>query len=228
MNFLPLAGDEKVTSILPVMKGAAWDALSVVCITEGGVVKKVAARSFSDVRRSGIIAMGLKAGDRLISAHLAGEGDTVFIVTKKGQSIRFDEGDTRQMGRTAGGVRGISLKKGDAVVSAEVVPAGMEEAVLLVIMEKGYGKRTPIEEYKVQGRGGSGIKTAEVTPKTGAIIGAKVILGPSDAQEIVVISKKGQVIRTAAAELPSLSRATQGVRVMKLYEGDAIASMVAL
>ncbi len=229
MNFLPLAGDEKVTSVLPVMKGAAWDALSIVFVTEAGVVKKGAAKSFSDVRRSGIIAITLKGGDKLVSANLAGEGDSVSIVTKKGQSIRFDEGEVREMGRTAGGVRGMNVKKGDVVVSAEVISAkDAHAASLLVIMSKGYGKRTEMEEYKIQGRGGSGIKTAEVTPKTGEIIGAKVIAGNPEEHEIVVISKKGQVIRTGVAEIPSLSRATQGVRVMKLYEGDSIASMVAL
>ncbi len=95
-------------------------------------------------------------------------------------------------------------------------------------MSKGYGKHTTISEYKVQGRGGSGIKTAEITPKTGDIIGAKVLVGDFSEDEIVIVSKKGQVIRTSLGEIPSLSRATQGVRVMKLYEGDAIASMVAV
>ncbi len=229
MNFLPLAGEEKVTSILPVQKGAAWDALSVVFVTTEGVTKKVASKSFSDVRRSGIIAINLKGGDKLVSANLAAEGDSVSIVTAKGQSIRFDEGDVRQMGRTAGGVRGISVKKGDEVVSAEVIPAAFEKnATLLVIMSKGYGKQTDIDEYKIQGRGGSGIKTAEATPKTGQIIGAKVVTGDLKETELVVVSKKGQVIRCTVAEIPSLGRATQGVRVMKLREGDSIASMVAL
>ena len=228
MNFLALAGDEKVTSILPVPKGAALDASSIVFVTEEGVVKRVAAKSFSDVRRSGIIAINLKSGDRLVSANHAGEGDTVSIVTSKGQSIRFDAEDVREMGRTAGGVRGMSVKKGDKVVSAEVISAAAKDASLLVVMSKGYGKRTKISEYKVQGRGGSGIKTAAVTPKTGEIIGAKIVAGNLEEEELVVISKKGQVIRTGVAEIPSLSRATQGVRVMRLYPGDSIASMVAL
>ncbi len=228
MNFLPLAPEEKVTSILPVTKGAAWDALSVVLVTREGVVKKVAAKSFADVRRSGIIAINLQKSDKLVAAQTAAEGDTISIVSQKGQSIRFDESDVRQMGRTAGGVRGMSVKKGDEVVSAEVISAAAKDASLLVIMSKGYGKRTEMDEYKVQGRGGSGIKTAEVTPKTGQIIGAKVLSGDLAEIEMVVVSKKGQVIRVSAAEVPSLSRATQGVRVMKLHEGDSIASMVAL
>ena len=229
MNFLPLAADEKVTSVLPVPKGAARDAMSVFFVTSEGVVKKVEAKNFADVRRSGIIAIALKGGDKLVAAMLAGDGDSISIVTAKGQSIRFDEADTRAMGRTAAGVRGMMVKKGDFVVSAEVVPAEAKSASLLVIMDKGYGKKTAMSEYKIQGRGGSGIKTAEVTPKTGEIIGAKILVGEeSKEEEIVVISKKGQVIRVTAAEIPSLSRATQGVRIMKMREGDSIASMVAL
>ncbi|MCR4333910.1 MAG: DNA gyrase subunit A [Patescibacteria group bacterium] len=228
MNFLPLAQDEWVTSILAVPKGAALEASSVVFVTKEGATKRVAAKSFADVRRSGIIAINLKKGDTLVSANLSGEGDTVSIVSSKGQSIRFDTEDVREMGRTAGGVRGMSLKKGDRVVSAEVISAAASEASLLVIMSKGYGKRTKLSEYKVQGRGGSGIKTAEVTPKTGEIIGARIVSGNLEGEELVVVSKKGQVIRTGVAEISLLSRATQGVRIMKMREGDSIASMVAL
>jgi len=229
MNFLPLAGEESVTSVLAVPKGAALEASSIVFVTLEGVTKRVAAKSFADVRRSGIIAINLQKGDTLVSAGLAGESDTVSIVTAKGQSIRFDVEEVREMGRTAGGVRGMSLKKGDRVVSAEVISAAAKDASLLVVMSKGYGKRTKVSEYKVQGRGGSGIKTAEVTPKTGEIIGAKIVSGDSlEDEELVVVSKKGQVIRTSIAEISLLSRATQGVRIMKLYEGDSIASIVAL
>lgn len=229
MNFLSLASEEKVTSILPVPKGAALDASSVIFVTEAGLVKRVAAKAFADVRRSGIIAINLKKDDKLVSANHAAEGDTVSIVTAKGQSIRFEAEDVREMGRAAAGVRGVSVKKGDRVVSAEVVPAlHAKDASLLVIMSKGYGKRTKISEYKIQGRGGSGVKTAAVTPKTGEIIGAKIVVGDLKEEELVVISKKGQVIRTSVAEISLLSRATQGVRVMRLYEGDSIASMAAL
>ena len=229
MNFLPLAAEERVTSILPVPKGAALDATSLVLVTEEGTVKRVAAKSFADVRRSGIIAINLKGSDHLISANHAEAGDSVSLVSSKGQSIRFEVEDVREMGRTAGGVRGMAVKKGDKVVSAEVISAATDaNAALLIIMSKGYGKHTPMSEYKIQGRGGSGIKTAEVTTKTGEIIGAKVVAGDLAEEELVVVSKKGQVIRTTVAEIPSLSRATQGVRVMKMREGDSIASMVAL
>lgn len=229
MNFLPLAGDEKVTSVLASPKGAERDALSVFLVTEQGTIKKVEAKSFADVRRSGIIAINLKGSDRLIAAHLTAAEESISIVTSKGQSIRFEEAETRAMGRTAAGVRGMAMKGDDRIVSAEVVPSESKNASLLVIMSNGYGKKTPLNEYKLQGRGGSGIKTAEVTAKTGEIIGAKVLVGGAENQEeLVVISKKGQVIRVSTAEIPSLSRATQGVRIMKMRAGDSIASMVAL
>jgi DNA gyrase subunit A len=229
MNFLSLAAEEKVTSILPVPKGAALDASSVIFVTQDGVVKRVSAKAFADVRRSGIIAITLKSGDKLVSANLAAQGDSVSIVTAKGQSIRFDSEEAREMGRTAGGVRGMSVRKGDRVVSAEVISAASaKDASLLVIMSKGYGKRTKISEYKIQGRGGSGIQTAAVTAKTGEIIGAKIVAGDLEDEELVVVSKKGQVIRTSVAGISLLSRATQGVRIMKMHEGDSIASMVAL
>ena len=228
MNFLQLAADENVTSILPVPKGAAAEATSIVFVTQEGVVKRVATKSFADVRRSGIIAINLKGADHLVSANLAADGGSVSLVSAKGQSIRFAVEDVRSMGRTAGGVRGMSVKKGDRVVSAEVIPEAAKEAALLVVMAKGYGKHTDIGEYKIQGRGGSGVKTAQVTAKTGEVIGAKVVAGDLAELELVVVSKKGQVIRTAVAEIPSLSRATQGVRIMKMREGDSIASMVAL
>lgn len=228
MNFLSLARDEKITSILPVQKDTAWDARSVVFVTSKGTVKRVAAKSFSDVRRSGIIAISLKGDDRLVCAALAEIDDTVSIVTSMGQSIRFSIKDVREMGRTAGGVRGMSVKKSDTVVSAELIPGNASGTSILVITSKGYGKRTRMSQYKVQGRGGSGVKTAEITTKTGEIIGAKVLVGELNDQEIVVVSKKGQVIRTKAAGVPALSRATQGVRIMKMRTGDSIASMVVL
>jgi DNA gyrase subunit A len=229
MNFLPLASEEKVTSVLAVPKGAEREALSVFFVTTEGVVKKVEAKNFADVRRSGILAISLKGGDKLVAAHLAAEGDSISIVTAKGQSIRFEEAETRAMGRTAAGVRGMTIKKDDRVVSSEVISGDAANASLLVIMANGYGKQTTMDEYKIQGRGGSGMKTAEVTAKTGEIIGAKVLVGEEmKEEEIVVISKKGQVIRVPATSIPSLSRATQGVRIMKMREGDSIASMVAL
>jgi len=228
-NFLALASNEEVTSVLAVPKGSEKEALSICFVTAAGVVKKVTASSFADVRRSGIIAINLKGKDKLVAAHLVGEGDSISIVTANGQSIRFDEADVRAMGRVAAGVRGMNVKSGDRVVSGEVVPAASRAPSLLIIMSNGYGKKTPLTEYKVQKRGGMGIKTADVTQKTGKIIGARVLTGDEKTtEEIVVISRKGQVIRVSTGEIPSISRATQGVRIMKMRAGDSIASMVAL
>lgn len=228
MNFLSLSEGEKVTSILPISKNDKDNAgLSLMMVTEEGTGKKVSARSFSDVRASGIIAIKLSSGDKLISVSPVLKGDSCVVVTSKGQSIRFKENDVREMGRTAGGVRVIRLGKGDRVVGAHPVPKEKEkEAHLLTMGANGYGKKTPINEYKIQNRGGSGIKTAAVTAKTGEIIASEVISG--EEEEAVAMSKKSQVIRLGLSEIPSLGRSTQGVRIMKLYPGDSIASFICL
>jgi len=154
------------------------------------------------------------------------KGDQVIVSSAKGQSIRFKEADIRVMGRSAGGVRAMRLGKGDFIVGADVIQKEAVNPRFLVVMENGYGKTTDLKEYKVQKRGGSGIKTAKITPKTGALMAAKVV---TDAEEeLVAISKKSQVIRVDIKEIPSLGRQTQGVRIMKLREGDKIASLICL
>lgn len=226
MNFLSLGDNERVTSILPVPKGAESAGKSLFFVTKQGTIKKVAADSFSAVRRSGLIAIGLHDGDTLLGTMMTQKGDSVCLVTADGQSIRFAESDVRDMGRTAAGVRGIDLGKGDSVVGLGVVSASMKNPTLMVMSDHGYGKRTEIDEYKIQKRGGSGIKTANVTDKTGAIVGAKIV--SDENTELIAISKKSQVIRTELESIPVLSRATQGVRVMKLREGDSLASLTLL
>lgn len=226
MNYLSLGADEKVTSILPMTKAIKKGEGSLMMVTKNGTGKKTAAKNFFDVRRSGIIAITLDSGDALVDAFFVGKGDSIVVGSKKGQSIRFKEADVREMGRAAGGVRVMKLSKGDSVVAADVVRKEYENPALLVISANGYGKKTLLKEYKVQGRGGSGIKTSKVTPKTGDIITGAVVWNPES--EVIAISKKSQVIRVDLKEIPSLSRATQGVRVMKLYEGDSIASIVCL
>ncbi len=228
MNFLALQEGEQVTSVLPVRKDEKGvEDRSLMMVTKDGTAKKVAAKSFADVRRNGLIAITLDTNDSLVAARFVSKGDEVVVITSKGQSIRFKEGDIREMGRTAAGVRGMKLGKGDRIVGTGVIPKGAKDMEILVVMENGYGKTTPAKEYKVQNRGGSGIKTAQVTGKTGPVIGGEV-LAPEDRSEgeLVVMSKKGQVIRLPLKEVPTLGRQTQGVRVMKLYEGDRIASSV--
>ncbi|MDO8564985.1 MAG: DNA gyrase subunit A [bacterium] len=226
MNFLPLSPEEKVTSILPMPKEVKANTLSLLMVTKNGIGKKVAAKSFHDVRRSGLIAISLKAGDELVSASFVEKGDEAVLVTSRGQAIRFKESDIREMGRGAAGVKAMRLPKGDYIMGVSIVKKGTANPELLVIMEKGYGKKTKLSEYKTQKRGGSGIKTANITQKTGKLCGAHMITSPDE--EVVAMSRKGQVIRTDVKEIPTLGRSTQGVRIMKLREGDSIASLTCL
>lgn len=226
MNFLSLAPEEKVTSILPMPKALKDKELSLLLVTKHGIVKKASAASFRDVRRSGIIAITLGAGDELLNARFVEKGDDVILATARGQSIRFKESDAREMGRTAGGVRGMKIGKNDALVGADIISKGAGGISLLAMSENGYGKQTALSEYKTQKRGGSGVKTFKVTPKTGLLIATKVLR--EEHEELVTISKKSQVIRVGTKEIPALGRQTQGVRVMKLHAGDKIASLVCL
>ena len=226
MNFIALSGEEKVTSILSMPKALKESKLSLFMVTKQGTVKKVSAESFKDVRRNGIISIKLETGDELLAALFTEKGDDIILTTAKGQAIRFKEADAREMGRAAGGVRGMKLGKGDFIVGADVVKKDAEKPELMVMSENGYGKKTAMKEYKVQKRGGSGIKTAKVTAKIGALIVAKVVTPAYE--ELVAISKKSQVIRIAIKDVPTLGRDTQGVRIMKLREGDGIASLTCL
>jgi DNA gyrase subunit A len=223
MNFLSLTSEEKVTSILPMTKESKKSAISLMLVTKNGTTKKMSGESFKDVRRSGIISIKLDKGDELASALIVEKGDEVMLATSAGQSIRFKESDIREMGRTAGGVRGMKLDKGDEIIGVDVIKKGHGDGSFLIMSANGLGKKTKLSEYKVQNRGGSGIKTAKVTPKTGKLIVAKVLMG--DEEELIAMSKKGQVIRTALKDIPSLGRQTQGVTIMRLRAGDGIASL---
>jgi len=224
MNYLSLDAGENITSVLPMPKEIKKGDVSLFMATKNGIAKRVDAQSFHDVRRSGIIAINLKGDDELISANFVDDKDEIIVASSNGQSIRFKGKDIREMGRTASGVRAINLKKGDIVVGASVVRSDYENPELLVISSNGFGKKTPLKEYKVQNRGGSGIKTINVTSKTGKLISAKVVGGGED--EIIAMSKNGQVIRTELSQIASSGRATQGVRIMKMREGDSVASVV--
>lgn len=226
MNFLSLEADEKVTSVVPMPKSVKTSDVTLMLITRDGIAKRVGVKSFHDVRSSGIIAIKLAGDDQLISASFVDDKDESVLVTKKGQSIRFKVSDVREMGRSAGGVRAISLGKGDVVIGAGVVKKAYDNPTLLVVMGNGFGKQTDLSEYKVQKRGGSGIKTAKVTSKTGEVIAAYVVCDQED--EVVAVSQKGQVIRTEVGQIANLGRQTQGVRVMKLRAGDSLASLVCL
>lgn len=231
VNFIQIAEDERVTSILPMSKEVKKSSLSLFMVTKNGVGKKLKAESFHDVRRSGLIAIGLDAGDSLVSVRFVEKGDDMVLASSEGQSIRFKESDVREMGRTAMGVIAMRLEKGDTVIGADVVRKNMKNPALLVIMSNGYGKQTELSEYKTQKRGGSGILTAKITDKTGKVITSSVVEGDvpeEESAELVAISKKSQVIRCTIKEIPVLGRQTQGVRIMRLRDGDSLASAVCL
>ncbi len=224
VNFLSLDPDEEVTSIVPMKKDVKKGDFSMLMVTKDGVTKKVDADSFHDVRRSGLIAIKLNTGDKLVSASFVEKGAEIMVVTSGAQSIRFKASDVREMGRTAAGVRAIKLSGKDTVIAGIVINKGEGDSSLFVISENGFGKRTQLKEYKTQNRGGSGIKTGKITTKTGKLMSAKLVV--ADDQELVAMSKKSQVIRLDAKEVPTLGRQTQGVRIMKLRAGDSIASLI--
>lgn len=253
LNFLEISPQEKVLSIFPVGKKDAEKGIKhMIMATRQGVLKKTALSEFENVRRNGLLAIKLKSGDVLAGVQKSSGEDELILVTKKGKSIRFKEKEIREMGRAASGVRAMRLGKGDEIVGMDIIktPAFAkasagdensshlpprsaregkkkpknekpEKSYLLIIMENGYGKRTDLKEYRLQKRGGSGTKSAKVTPKTGEIVASKILTTEED---LIVISKKGQVIRTNISQIPRLSRSTQGVRLMKLEEGDSVAS----
>ena len=223
VNFLAIAPDEKITSVLARPKAKKGQTFSFAMVTKDGIIKKVDAKHFDDVRRSGIIAIKLQKNDSLKWVLIAESKDHIILTTKKGQAIRFKESDARQMGRAAQGVRAMRLKKGDELVGAGVISFQDKEAKLLVVSENGYGKKTNVKESRPHRPGRSGIKTAKVTPKTGQLVSAKVVY--PELEELIAISKKGQVIRTRLSEISELGRATQGVRVMKVDPKDSLASV---
>ena len=234
LNFLEVSSEEKVLSLIPLGKeDLALGTKYLAMVTRDGIIKKTELSEFENIRKSGLIAITLKKstvhaqGDILNSVRKTTGEDEIILVTKKGQSVRFKEKDVRSMGRGASGIKGVRLQKGDEVVGMSVIKnvkskdQKPEKSYLLVVMENGFGKRTDLKEYKLQGRGGSGIKTVKLTPKTGNLVASKVL---TDEEDLIIISRKGQVIRTEIKTIPILSRSTQGVRIIKLEADDKVAS----
>lgn len=230
-NFLEIPTTENISAIVSYpVKGdkVIGEDDFLVMVTKNGVIKKTSLEDFLNVRRSGIIALTLKSGDLLKWVNLSSGNDEIIIATANGQAIRFKEKDCRPMGRTASGVTAIRLKKGDSVAGMEIVGSEItksKEAQLLTVMALGYAKRTPLSQYKVQRRGGSGIKTAKITGKTGQIVAAKAILGQ---EQLLALSAKGQIIKTEIKTIRVAGRATQGVKIMTLKSGDKLAGIVCL
>jgi DNA gyrase subunit A len=227
LNFLEISPQDKILCLRTLSKKDEEEGVKyLVMATKNGIIKKTPLEDFDNIRKSGLIAISLKKGDELKNVQKTTGQDEIILVTKKGQAVRFREKDLRSMGRMASGIKGIRLKKGDEVVAVDVIRAQDPKVKvinhLLVVTENGFGKRTDLKEYKTQGRGGSGIKTANGTPKTGNLVAAKVLTG--EEEDLIVISEKGQVIRSKISQIAKLSRSTQGVRLMKLEPGDKIAS----
>ncbi|HDZ54760.1 MAG TPA: DNA gyrase subunit A [Candidatus Nealsonbacteria bacterium] len=237
LNFLEISSQEKILSLISLGKENGEMGIKYLAmVTKEGIIKKTKVQEFENVRRSGILAITLKKGDILKKVSKIKEEDTLVLITKKGQAICFKGKTIREMGRQAAGVKGIRLKGGDEVIGMEVIKAQSPEnreqrtknkeqkarEYLLVVTENGFGKKSDLKEYRLQNRGGSGIKTAKVTQKTGDLIVSRILTGREE--DLIVISQKGQVIRTKISSISKLSRSTQGVRIMRLDTGDKVAS----
>ncbi|MCC6643713.1 DNA gyrase subunit A, partial [Candidatus Peregrinibacteria bacterium] len=220
VNLLQLMENEVVTGILPT--GEKLTGSNLIMCTTKGTIKKTKVEDFANVRKSGLIAIKLRDGDMLHWVRQISNTQEVIIVTKQGKSIRFKEEDVSATGRASMGVRGIKVKDGDEVVDMDVVK-DPKNTDLLVIMENGLGKSSNISEYRLQTRGGTGVKTANITAKTGKIVGAKIVPEGSN-DDLIIISKLGQVIRLKLSSIPSQGRTTQGVYLMRMNGGDQVAS----
>ncbi len=218
INLIAIEQRERVTAVVHVPKEVSRDYMIVG--TKKGEIKKTTMDEFEVVRRQGLIAMDLEEDDELIGAKLARAGDDVLMVTAQGKAIRFTVAELRSASRMSGGVRGIRLSKDDKVVSLNLAPRDSE---LLVVTEYGYGKRTPIDDYPTHSRGGGGVITSHVTEKTGPVAAARIITEKDN--ELLIISAGGMVIRTDVSKIRTKGRATQGVQLMHLAEGDIVVAV---
>jgi DNA gyrase subunit A len=218
VNLLQLQPEETVSALINVSK--THDAKNLIMCTVRGVVKKTPFEQYQNVRSSGLIAINLDDGDELKWIRMTSGDNEVVISTSQGQAIRFHERDARPMGRVARGVRGIRLRPGDHVIGMDIVEEGSD---IFVISRYGYGKRTKVSQFTPHARGGVGIRSAVVNSKTGELIGVKTLVG--DEQEVIIISQHGQTIRLGLDNIPALGRATQGVRIMRLNDGDQVVSL---
>ncbi len=216
VNLLNLEAGEKVSAMIPIQNFA--EGKYILMATKNGMIKKTALKEYDTSRRAGLVGINLKEEDRLIDVRLTDGEDNVILVTRKGQSITFDEKDVRPLGRGAQGVMGMRLDETDEVIGMEPIVRG-GKATLLAITENGFGKRTDLEEYRVQNRGGKGVTTYKVTPKTGDIVGIRIVNGDED---VMLITDTGTVIRLKVAEISILGRSTQGVTLMRTNDGKVV------
>jgi DNA gyrase subunit A len=222
-NLVSMEPGEKIAALLAVKAWPEQENLQFVVMgTRKGVIKKTDLTSFSNPRAGGIIAMGVEEGDSVIAVQMSDGKEQIFLGTRDGMAIRFDETDVRSMGRTAYGVRGITLRDDDEVVAMELVAAS---GTLLTVTQNGYGKRTELEEYRVQSRGGVGIINMQASERNGKIVGIAYV---HDEDELMLISQQGKVLRMVTKDTRAIGRATQGVRLLGLEEGDQVVSVARL
>jgi DNA gyrase subunit A len=219
VNLVQLQPGSKIAAFCAVRDFAAGG--HVFLATRGGVVKKTPLEAFSNPRAAGIIALGVADDDALIGAVLTSGEDDLLLATRKGKAIHFPESDVRQMGRTAHGVKGVSLAGDDAVVALEVVADGS----VLTVTQKGYGKRTPISEYRRQNRGGKGLINIRTSGRNGPVAGVSLLRGD---EGVMLITGRGMIIRFNTADISIIGRNTQGVKLIQLEEGDEVASVARL
>ena len=217
VNLVNLAPGERLAAILPVKEFA--DDRYIVMVTKQGVIKKTALAAYSNPRSTGIIAISIDEGDELMDVQLTFGNQDVFLATRQGKSIRFSENDVRDMGRTARGVRGITMDAGDTLVGAEIPTEGN---TIVTITEKGFGKRTVVEEYRLQTRGGKGTINLKTVPRVGLVSGICQVVGEED---IILISNAGKIIRLRVEEVPLIHRSTQGVKLIDLEENEQLVGL---
>lgn len=220
INLLNLSSHERVQAVLPVKEFK--DTEFVVMVTAKGVIKKTSLGAFARPMKKGIIAVTTDDGDTLVDAKITNGSQNIILVSKQGQSIHFEESEIRPMGRTARGVLGMRLDSGDDVIGVEIVSPDQKAAQILTVTEKGYGKRTPVEEYRTQGRGGSGIMTMKITDKNGPVVAVRQVL---DEDDLIIASNQGKVIRTRVSEISEVGRVAQGVRLIALEDGERVGAV---
>ncbi|MGN1318705.1 MAG: DNA gyrase subunit A [Lachnospirales bacterium] len=217
VNLLPLSQGENISAIVPV-KGIDANKF-LVMLTKNGIIKKTSVNSFANIRNNGLIAVGLKDGDELISVFETEGNNDIFVATRNGFAIRFNEKDVRSMGRTASGVKAINLVNKDVVIGANVVNSDYK---VLLVSEKGYGKCTDVSSYKVQSRNGKGLTSYKITEKTGSVMGLAMV---KDGEELIMVTSQGVVIRIRVKDISTVGRVTQGVKLINLEDGVTVMSI---
>jgi DNA gyrase subunit A len=233
VNIIQIGQDEKVTAILTVGKNQKNSLKYFIMATDHGQIKKTEIEKYENIRKTGIIAIGLKGKDELKWVKISSGNDVIVEVSEKGQAICYQEADVRPMGRSASGVTGVRLRSGDKVMSMDVVPGevwpfGTDKKVasepnMLIVLENGFGKRTMLKHFHIQKRGGMGIRAASCTARTGNVIGMHIVY--SEKGDVVLASRKGQFIRMELRNIKKLGRDTQGVTLMRLKDGDKVSSV---